>query len=68
MPLYMPNPAALCCDVPCALRCRDAMREGASDDDLRCIVSAAVDRKRAAHAGMFELARTPNRAMVKIGG
>lgn len=44
------------------------MREGATDDDLRCIVSAAVDRKRAAHAGMFELARAPNRAMIKIGG
>ncbi|KAL4431656.1 hypothetical protein ABPG77_001498 [Micractinium sp. CCAP 211/92] len=47
---------------------RDAMREGASDADLRAIVSAAVDRKRAAHAGMFELAAAPNRAMVKIGG
>lgn len=44
------------------------MREGASDGDLRAIVSAGVDRKRAAHAGMFELARSPNRAMVKIGG
>ena len=48
--------------------CRDAMREGASDDDLRAIVSVAVDRKRAAHAGMFELASAKNRAMVKIGG
>lgn len=47
---------------------RDAMRDGASDDDLRYIVSAAVDRKRAAHAGMFELAKSPNRAMIKIGG
>lgn len=47
---------------------RDAMREGATDADLRAIVSAAVDRKRAAHAGMFELAAAPNRAMVKIGG
>ncbi|KAI3436185.1 hypothetical protein D9Q98_002240 [Chlorella vulgaris] len=47
---------------------RDAMREGATDEDLRAIVSAAVDRKRAAHAGMFELASAKNRAMVKIGG
>ena len=53
--------------TPC-LWCRDAMREGASDDDLRAIVSVAVDRKRAAHAGMFELANSKNRAMVKIGG
>lgn len=47
---------------------RDAMREGASDEELLAIISAAVDRKRAAHAGMFELSRTKNRAMVHIGG
>ena len=47
---------------------RDAMREGASDDDLRIIVSAAVDRKKAAHAGMFEIAKNKNRPMVHIGG
>lgn len=47
---------------------RDAMRESASEDDLRLIISAAVDRKKAAHAGMFELAKSPNRAMIKIGG
>eukprot|EP00873_Tetraselmis_striata_P044321 jgi/Tetstr1/464585/TSEL_009341.t1 len=47
---------------------RDAMREGASDEELRMIISAAVNRKKAAHAGMFELARTKNRSMIKIGG
>lgn len=47
---------------------RDAMRQGASDDDLRVIISAAVDRKKAAHAGMFEIAKNKNRAMVHIGG
>jgi cyclic pyranopterin phosphate synthase len=47
---------------------RRAMREGATDAELRAVVGAAVGRKRAAHAGMFELARAPNRAMVKIGG
>jgi cyclic pyranopterin phosphate synthase len=47
---------------------RDAMRGGASDGDLHAVVSAAVNRKKAAHAGMFELAKTKNRAMVKIGG
>jgi GTP 3',8-cyclase len=47
---------------------RDALRGGASDDDLHAVVSAAVNRKKAAHAGMFELAKTKNRAMVKIGG
>lgn len=47
---------------------RDAMRDGASDYDLKCIVSAAVDRKKAAHAGMFNLHKMQNRAMIKIGG
>jgi cyclic pyranopterin phosphate synthase len=47
---------------------RDAMREGASDAELRTIISAAVDRKKAAHAGMFEIARSKNRSMVQIGG
>ena len=47
---------------------RDALRQGATKEELRAIVSAAVDRKKAAHAGMFELAKSKNRAMVKIGG
>jgi cyclic pyranopterin phosphate synthase len=47
---------------------RDAMRGGASDHDLHAVMSAALNRKKAAHAGMFELAKTKNRAMVKIGG
>lgn len=47
---------------------RDAMRQGATDDDLQVIISAAVERKKAAHAGMFEIAKTKNRTMVQIGG
>ncbi|KAK9863161.1 hypothetical protein WJX84_009071 [Apatococcus fuscideae] len=47
---------------------RDALRDGASDEDLRCIISAAVDRKKAAHAGMMTLSQTKNRAMIQIGG
>ena len=44
------------------------MREGATDVELQAIISAAVDRKKAAHAGMFEIARSKNRPMVHIGG
>ena len=36
--------------------------------DLRLIIGAAVSRKRAAHAGMLELAATGNRPMITIGG
>jgi len=47
---------------------RDAMRTGASDDDLTTLIQDAVMRKKAAHAGMFTLAETPNRPMILIGG
>eukprot|EP00798_Chlamydomonas_sp_ICE-L_P018193 gene18193-24634_t len=47
---------------------RDALRGGASDDDLRLIIGAAVQRKHAKHAGMFEIAKTRNRPMITIGG
>lgn len=47
---------------------RDAIREGATDDELLAVISAAVNRKKAAHAGMNILYRMKNRPMVKIGG
>ena len=47
---------------------RDALRGGASDDDLRLIIGAAVQRKHAKHAGMMQLAATQNRPMITIGG
>lgn len=47
---------------------RDAMRGGATDGELRAIISAAVKRKRLAHADMDVLAVSKNRAMIKIGG
>jgi cyclic pyranopterin phosphate synthase len=47
---------------------RDAMRDGASDDDLRAVISAAVGRKHARHAGMYNLAQMKNRPMITIGG
>lgn len=46
----------------------DALREGATDEDLLAVISAAVDRKKAAHAGMDILPTLRNRPMVKIGG
>jgi len=47
---------------------RDRMRGGASDDELRHLVAAAVGRKKAAHAGMYEIASSENRPMILIGG
>ncbi len=47
---------------------RDVMRNGASDDTLREVVAAAVQRKKAAHAGMYSIASSENRPMILIGG
>lgn len=47
---------------------RDAMRDGASDTDLRTLISQAVGRKKARHAGMHNLAQMENRPMITIGG
>lgn len=47
---------------------RDVMRNGGSDDDLRAVIQAAVLRKKAAHAGMYNLAEMENRPMILIGG
>ena len=47
---------------------RDAMRDGASDKDLIHIIDAAVNRKKAAHAGMYNIAKEENRPMILIGG
>lgn len=64
----------LCCAVQVCLfganevSLRDAVRGGASDDELAAVISAAVDNKKAAHAGMEVLAVTQNRPMITIGG
>ena len=50
------------------LSLRDAMRAGATDDELVDLISAAVKRKKRAHAGMHVLAQTKNRPMILIGG
>jgi molybdenum cofactor biosynthesis protein A len=47
---------------------RDAIRRGANDTELSTIISSAVKRKKAAHAGMYELASSSNRPMILIGG
>ena len=47
---------------------RDAMRGGASDEELMEVAAAAVGRKKAAHAGMHDLAKMENRSMIRIGG
>ncbi|HEX7069379.1 MAG TPA: GTP 3',8-cyclase MoaA [Rhodothermales bacterium] len=47
---------------------RDAMRAGASDDELVDLIDAAIDRKKAAHAGMLNLPQLENRPMILIGG
>ena len=58
----------VCLFGPNEISLRDRMREGASDGDLRGLIGAAVQGKKAAHAGMDVLAATKNRPMITIGG
>ncbi len=47
---------------------REVMRSGASDDELIACIREGVQRKKAAHDGMHELAAGENRPMILIGG
>ncbi|XLS54826.1 hypothetical protein HN51_004581 [Arachis hypogaea] len=58
----------VCLFGPSEVSLRDPLRHGAEDDELREIIAAAVKRKKASHAGMFDLAKTVNRPMIHIGG
>ncbi|KAK1288519.1 hypothetical protein QJS10_CPB19g00964 [Acorus calamus] len=58
----------VCLFGPSEVSLRDPLRSGVDDDGLKEIIGAAVKRKKAAHAGMFDLAKTTNRPMIHIGG
>ncbi|XP_037833737.1 molybdenum cofactor biosynthesis protein 1-like [Kryptolebias marmoratus] len=45
---------------------RDALRSGASDEELLQIIGAAVGRKKKQHAGMFSISQRKNRPMILI--
>ncbi|MCB0719288.1 MAG: GTP 3',8-cyclase MoaA [Bacteroidetes bacterium] len=47
---------------------RDAMRDGATDGELSELIGSAVNRKKAAHAGLYNLVTMDNRPMILIGG
>ena len=38
------------------------------ESDLASVISAAVKRKKARHAGQYNIANTKNRPMILIGG
>uniref|UniRef100_A0A2K1Z1L7 Radical SAM core domain-containing protein n=1 Tax=Populus trichocarpa TaxID=3694 RepID=A0A2K1Z1L7_POPTR len=62
------NAAIDCGYNPVKVSLRDPLREGAEEHELREIIGAAVKRKKASHAGMFDIAKTANRPMIHIGG
>ncbi len=47
---------------------RDAVRRGATDVELMSLIEGAVHRKKASHAGMYEISNSPDRPMILIGG
>ena len=58
----------VCLFGPAEVSLRDAMRAGATDDEIKAIVCGAVGRKKASHAGMYNIAKQKNRPMILIGG
>ncbi|XAR54305.1 Cyclic pyranopterin phosphate synthase [Bertholletia excelsa] len=58
----------VCLFGPSEVSLRDPLRRGVDDSELKEIIGAAVKRKKASHAGMFDIAKTPNRPMIRIGG
>ncbi|XP_068657010.1 GTP 3',8-cyclase, mitochondrial [Aristolochia californica] len=58
----------VCLFGPSEVSLRDPLRSGVDDSGLKEIIRATVKRKKAAHAGMFDIANTANRPMVHIGG
>ena len=46
----------------------EKMRNNEDEDDLASVISAAVKRKKARHAGQYNIANTKNRPMILIGG
>ncbi|GKV24904.1 hypothetical protein SLEP1_g34445 [Rubroshorea leprosula] len=58
----------VCLFGPSEVSLRDPLRSGADDEELREIIGAAVKKKKASHAGMFDIAKTVNRPMIHIGG
>ncbi|GBG83060.1 hypothetical protein CBR_g36677 [Chara braunii] len=58
----------VCLFGPAEVSLRDAVRSSIPDEGIRHIIGCAVKRKKASHAGMFEIARTQNRPMIHIGG
>uniref|UniRef100_A0ACD5ZYK7 Uncharacterized protein n=1 Tax=Avena sativa TaxID=4498 RepID=A0ACD5ZYK7_AVESA len=58
----------VCLFGPSEVSLREPMHSGIDDAGLKEIISAAVKRKKAKHAGMFDIAKTTNRPMIHIGG
>lgn len=58
----------VCLFGPSEVSLRDPLRAGVDDLGLKEIIGTAVKRKKAAHAGMFDIAKTTNRPMIHIGG
>ncbi|RXW24024.1 hypothetical protein EST38_g1803 [Candolleomyces aberdarensis] len=56
----------VCLFDPNEVSLRDAMRQGASDDDITKIIQKAVSGKKEKHAGMNEIDVVTNRPMILI--
>jgi cyclic pyranopterin phosphate synthase len=57
-----------CLFYPAETNLRDAMRSGASDDELRRLILLSMSLKPEAHPPAEEIAAQENRTMIEIGG
>jgi len=58
----------VCLFGPNEISLTNAIRSGATDEELLDIISVAVGNKKKQHAGMFNIAKTKNRPMILVGG
>ncbi|KAF2352701.1 Molybdenum cofactor biosynthesis protein A [Trinorchestia longiramus] len=58
----------VCLFGPSEVSLRDAMRAGATDEELLPLIGVAVKGKKKQHAGMMAIANQKNRPMILIGG
>jgi len=57
-----------CLFYPAEINLRDAMRQNASDEELRGMIRGCLAGKPEAHPPAEEIAARDNRSMIEIGG
>jgi molybdenum cofactor biosynthesis enzyme MoaA len=57
-----------CLFHPAELNLRDALRNGAGEEEIASMIGDGIRQKPAGHPAVEELAAIENRSMIEIGG